>query len=275
MYYFLDWGFMLITRFIRGFSQVSGIYKIYEMMLEKEIKNGPMPNHIAFILDGNRRWALSQGFPKTAGYRWGASKAEEVLNWCLELGVKTVTLYILSTENIRRRSKEELDAIYSVIKDYARKALNDERFDKNKVKVKVIGLYELLPRDVASLLKKLEEKTKTYDKHVLNLAVAYGGRREIVEATKRIIKEVLEGRLKPSDIDEDIFEKYLFTGSQKHPNPDLVIRTSGEYRLSNFLIWQTAYSELVFLDAYWPEFRRIDLLRAIRLYQKRSRRFGA
>jgi len=260
---------MLIRRLLR----LLGAYRIYEHVLEREVKENPMPKHIAFILDGNRRWAVSKGLPRWAGYDLGARKAEEVVEWCFEIGVKVVTLYVLSTENIAKRRREELEKIFEVIKNYAKKAIREGRLKKMGVKVKVIGLKELLPRDVREWLERLEKETENNNKYYLNLAVAYGGREEIVEAAKALARDVVEGKVDLNEVSEDVFNDYLFTSGL--PNPDLVIRTSGEARISNFLLWQVAYSELVFLDAYWPEFRRIDLLRAIRTYQKRHRRFGA
>ena len=259
---------------LRLLLKLAGLYKLYEWLLLREIKRGEIPRHVAFILDGNRRWATRRGMPRWAGYRYGAEKAEKVIEWCFRLGIKTVTLYVLSTENIKRRRPEELREILGTIRDYARKALNDERFKREGVRVKVIGSRDLLPQDIRDLLEELERSTRENSRFFLNLAVAYGGRAEIVEAAKRLAKDVIEGKVKPEDVNEKLFSSYLFTSGLPQPDPDLVIRTSGESRISNFLLWQIAYSELVFLDVYWPDFREIDLLRAIRVYQRRKRRFG-
>lgn len=260
---------------LRGLLKLMGAYKLYEWLLLREIKSGVIPSHVAFILDGNRRWAESKGLPRWAGYEFGAEKAEQVVEWCFELGIRTVTLYVLSTENIRKRRPEELSKIYDAIVKHAEKALKEGKLEKEGVRVRVIGVKELLPHRVREALEKLEERTKGNSKFFLNLAVAYGGRAEIANAARRLAEDVAAGKIRPEDIDESLFSKYLFTSDLPQPDPDLVIRTSGESRVSNFLLWQIAYSELVFLDVYWPEFRKIDLLRAIRVYQQRKRRFGA
>lgn len=261
-------------RVLRGLLKILGGYKAYEKLLLSEIDKSRLPTHIAIILDGNRRWARKRGMPPWYGHLKGAEKAEEALYWCLELGIKTVTLYVLSTENLGR-SPEELERLFEILRTYLKRALSDERIDRYRVKVKAIGKLELLPDDVRELIRELERKTEGYDSHYLNIAIAYGGRAEILEAVRKIVRDVGRGALDADLIDERTFERYLFTSHLPNPSPDLIIRTSGEERLSNFLLWQAAYSELVFLDVYWPEFRKIDLLRAVKLYQKRQRRFGA
>lgn len=195
------------------------------------------------------------------------------MDWCDELGVRTVTLYALSTEN-HHRDDEELVELYALIEERLRKLLADERIHRNRIQVKSLGKTELLPTAIRELLVKLESATKDYTDHFLNLAIAYGGRNEIVDVMKVVAAKVKHGELEPSQITPKLVEDHLYTSHLPNPEPDLVIRTSGEERLSGFLLWQTAYSELVFLDVYWPEFRKIDLMRAIRTYQKRSRRFG-
>ncbi|RLE80370.1 MAG: di-trans,poly-cis-decaprenylcistransferase [Thermoprotei archaeon] len=263
----------ILTEALFKLLRVLGVYKVYEKVLLKQIKSRSLPSHIAFILDGNRRWARERGLPPWYGHEQGARKAEDVLRWCLELGIKTVSLYVLSTENLKR-SPEEVSHILTLAEKYMEKALNEELFDKYKVKVKALGKIDLLPITLRKKIKALEEKTSNYDKHYLNICIAYGGRSEIVDAVKRICADVIKGKLKLEDIDEDVVKRYLYTSHLPNPEPDLVIRTSGEARISNFLLYQIAYSELLFLDVYWPDFRKIDLLRAIRIYQKRSRRFG-
>ena len=258
---------------LKGLLERLGIYKLYEKWLKYQVKNGEMPKHIAIILDGNRRWARKESLSLDLAYSMGAKNVEKVLDWCLELKIPSLTLFGLSTENLRRRP-EELRPVLKTIKEELEKALSDGRIYKNRVKVSILGNKKLLPLDIREVAEELEERTKIHDKFHLNLAIAYGGRNEIVNAVKRIGKEVEEGRLKPEEINEEIFEKYLYTAHLPHPEPDIIIRTSGEERISNFLLWQSAYSELVFLDVYWPEFRKIDLLRAIRTYQRRKRRFG-
>ena len=261
-------------RLFRGLLRLVGGYKIYEKVLEREVKEGTIPNHVAFILDGNRRWARLQGMPSWAGYREGARKVDEVLSWCLDLNVKTVTLFVLSTENITRRPRDELKKLYEVMEENLKEKIGDERIHENRVRVKAIGNVDLLPENIKQLLRKLEYATKEYGDHYLNIAIAYGGRHEIVEAAKRLARDALEGKITLENVDEELFKGYLYTSHLPNPYPDLIIRTSGEFRISNFLLWQSAYSEVVVIDVYWPEFRKIDLLRAIRTYQRRNRRFG-
>lgn len=245
-------------------------------MLESEVlSDGRIPSHVAVILDGNRRWAREEGVPIEAGYKEGARRVEDFLKWCYDVGVKTVTLYALSTENISRRSPEEIQLLLGILREYLRREFREGVLVKRKVKVKAIGFLELLPADIVAGVRELERRTEGFSDRFLNIALAYGGRAEIVDAAKRIAGDVLAGVLRIEDIDEKTFEKYLQTSHLPNPHPDLVIRTSGELRISNFLLWQIAYSELVFLDVYWPEFRRIDFLRTLRTYQRRSRRFGA
>jgi len=253
--------------------KIFGVYKLYEKWLEESIKRGEIPTHIAVIMDGNRRWAMKRGLYPWLGHRFGAEKVDELIEWCINLGIKVITIYALSTENLKR-SKRELDEILRLLKEKSLEYVNDERLHKHGIRVKVIGRKDLLPRDVREALEKLEEVTSKYNNLYLNLAVAYGGRAEIVDASKNLIKDVLAGKVKVDEIDEGILERYLYTSDIPNHEPDMIIRTSGEERISNFLLWQSAYSELVFLDVYWPEFRKIDLMRAIRIYQKRQRRFG-
>jgi len=253
--------------------KIFGIYKLYEKWLEESIKKGGIPTHIAVIMDGNRRWARKRGLYPWLGHRFGAEKVDELIEWCINLGIKVITIYALSTENLKR-SKRELDEILRLLKEKSLEYVNDERLHKHGIRVKVIGRKDLLPRDVRDALEKLEEATSKYNNLYLNLAVAYGGRAEIVDASKNLIKDVLAGKVKVDEIDETVLERYLYTSDIPNHEPDMIIRTSGEERISNFLLWQSAYSELVFLDVYWPEFRKIDLMRAIRIYQKRQRRFG-
>jgi tritrans,polycis-undecaprenyl-diphosphate synthase [geranylgeranyl-diphosphate specific] len=207
------------------------------------------------------------------GHLYGARTGEDFLEWCLDLGIRTVTLYVFSTENFHR-PKEEVDKILTLIQDETKKLITDKRIHNNKVHVKAIGRLELLPDSLRDVLAEVERVTANYQEHYLNIAVAYGGRAEIVDAAKRIIDEVRSGSLDEDSVDEDVFRKYLYTSHLPNPYPELIIRTSGEERLSGFLLWQSAYSELCFLDVYWPDFRSIDLLRAVRTFQKRRRRFG-
>jgi tritrans,polycis-undecaprenyl-diphosphate synthase [geranylgeranyl-diphosphate specific] len=250
-----------------------GAYTFYETWLERQVTSRDMPEHIGIILDGNRRWGFEKYGDIFDGHLYGARTGEDFLEWCLELGIKTVTLYVFSTENFRR-SEEETSTILKLIEDETRKLITDRRIHESRVHVKALGRLELLPGSLREALAEIESVTAGYDQHYLNIAVAYGGRAEIVDAAKRIIDEVKSGTLDEGLVDEDTFRKYLYTSHLPNPYPELIIRTSGEARLSGFLLWQAAYSEFVFLDVYWPEFRKIDLLRAIRTYQRRKRRFG-
>lgn len=250
-----------------------GAYRLYQGWLWRQVKNGDKPEHIAIILDGNRRWASDKILNPWLGHEKGAEKVEELLDWCLKLGVKSVTLYAFSTENFRRTS-DEVGEIMRIAEERFRKLLTDERIFRDRVRVKVIGRVNLLPESLQQLIKNVEESTGSYDEHFLNFAFAYGGRAEIVDAARKIAEEVHEGKLDPEKVDEKTFEQYLYTSHMPQQDPDLVIRTSGEERLSGFLLWQSAYSELCFLDVYWPDFRMIDLLRAVRTFQNRKRRYG-
>ncbi|MEM3444402.1 MAG: polyprenyl diphosphate synthase [Thermoplasmata archaeon] len=237
----------------------------------KEVKQHPLPQHIAIIMDGNRRFAKELGLDPTEGHKMGRDKLEEVLGWCLEIGLKILTVYAFSTENFTR-SSAEVQLLINLFEENFRKLGDDERVHKHRIRVRVIGKRELLPPSLVSAIEYAEERTKDYDSYFFNLAVAYGGRQEIIDTIKEIAKEVKEGKLSLDDITEELVSSKLYT--KDLPDPDLILRTSGEERISNFLLWQMAYSELYFVDVYWPGFRKIDLLRAIRAYQMRKRRFG-
>ncbi len=232
-----------------------------------------MPEHVGIILDGNRRWAFEKQLTIEDGHFMGAKVGEKLLDWTVELGIKTLTLYVFSTENFERQS-DEVKGLLKLIEGEARRLGSDRRLHSNMVRVKILGRTDLLPDSLQEALVDIEKSTKNYSHHFLNVAIAYTGRAEIVDATKKIIEDVNQGVLSSQQLDEDTFMKYLYTSHLPNPNPDLVIRTSGEERLSGFLLWQSAYSELVFVDVYWPGFRKIDFLRALRLYQRRHRRFG-
>ncbi|MGQ9640580.1 MAG: polyprenyl diphosphate synthase [Candidatus Bathycorpusculaceae bacterium] len=259
---------------LRKILSILGAYKLYEKWLWHQVKNGAEVEHIAIILDGNRRWASEKELDPWLGHEAGAKKVEQLLDWCHKLGVKSITLYAFSTENFRR-TKNEVEEIMRIAEEEFRKILVDEHIHKNKVRVKVIGRVNLLPESLQKLITDVEKATQDYDEHYLNIAFAYGGRAEIVDAARKIAKKVKGGELNPEKVDEQLFEQYLYTSHMPKQDPDLIIRTSGEERLSGFLLWQSAYSEFCFLDVYWPDFRSIDLLRAVRTFQKRKRRFGA
>jgi len=258
---------------LKKLLSVIGAYKLYEKWLWQQVKNGAKLEHIAIILDGNRRWASENELNPWLGHKKGAETVEQLLDWCEKLGVKFVTLYTFSTENFRR-SPEEVAEIMKIAQEKFRKLLTDERIHRNKVHVKVIGRVNLLPKSLQQLIADVEKATENYDNQFLNFAFAYGGRAEILDAAKMIAEKVRDGELKLDDVNESMFEKHLYTAHMPQQDPDLIMRTSGEERLSGFLVWQSAYSELVFLDVYWPDFRLIDLLRAIRTFQTRKRRYG-
>ncbi|MGE5533620.1 MAG: polyprenyl diphosphate synthase [Bacillota bacterium] len=263
---------------LKRFLSVIGAYKVYEKWLWQQVKNGIKPEHIAIILDGNRRWANeNEPNPLLSKDKWGhgdgADTVEQLLDWCHIIGVKYVTLYTFSTENFGRHS-DEVAQIMRIAEERFRKLLKDERIHRDKIHVKVIGRTNMLPKELQDTIAELEKATADYDSFFWNFAFAYGGRAEIVDAAKTIAKKVQNNELMIDDITESTFEKYLYTSHMTKQDPDMIIRTSGEERLSGFLLWQAAYSELLFLDVYWPDFRLIDLLRAIRVFQHRKRRFG-
>ena len=246
-------------------------YAAYEKALLKEVKKWPVPHHIAIIMDGNRRFAKELFLPAREGHKEGRSKLEEVMEWGREIGVRVLTVYAFSTENFKR-DVSEVDDLMDMFAENFRKAADDERTHRYKIKIKAIGNIGLLPTNVKEAINYAEEKTAGYENFVYNIAVAYGGREEIVDAIKKIASDVKEGRIDVDDINEKKVSEYMYTAEV--PDPDLILRTSGEERVSNFLLWQLAYSELYFADVYWPGFRKIDFLRAVRDYQRRQRRFG-
>jgi tritrans,polycis-undecaprenyl-diphosphate synthase [geranylgeranyl-diphosphate specific] len=258
---------------LESFLRAIGAYAAYEKWLSRQVRKQQIPEHLGIILDGNRRWAIARSGIVYDGHRYGARTSERFLEWCLDLDIKTITLYVFSMENFNR-PKQEVDTIFDIIEEEARRLLKDQRLHQNQVRVKALGRFDLLPKRLQEVLQAVEHVTESYDKHYLNIALAYGGRTEIIDAARKIASDVQTGSARPEEIDEQFFMKYLYTAHLPNPYPDLVIRTSGEERLSGFLLWQSAYSEFCFLDVYWPEFRRIDLLRAVRTYQKRQRRFG-
>ena len=247
------------------------IYKYYEKRLFDHVKRGRMPEHVGIILDGNRRWAMRQGLPVWKGHWIGFQKAKQVLDWCLELGIRNITLYAFSKENFSRNRKE-VEELMDVIATAFLEVANHPKIHTKRVRFRAIGNLDLLPEKVREAIRKAEEATKNYRDYNLVVAVGYSGRDEIVNAVKKIVSDAKAGKISEEDITEELIHKYLYT--KDLPDPDLIIRTSGEERLSGFLLWQSAYSELYFCQAYWPEFRKIDFLRAIRDYQSRERRFG-
>ncbi|MDV3104804.1 polyprenyl diphosphate synthase [Thermococcus waiotapuensis] len=246
-------------------------YDFYESYLLEKVKSGEIPKHVAIIMDGNRRWARKLEKPPWYGHLFGSNKLEEILEWCRDLGIRTLTAYAFSTENFKR-SPEEVNALMNLFEQKFKELIKDERVHRYGIRVNVIGRKDLLPENVRKAAEEAERVTKKYNNYTLNLAIAYGGRSEITDAVREIVQDALEGRISPDEIDEDLIKRYLYHPNM--PDPDIVIRTGGEVRISNFLLYQIAYSELFFVDVYFPEFRKIDFLRIIREYQKRQRRFG-
>ncbi|MCH8859713.1 MAG: di-trans,poly-cis-decaprenylcistransferase [Nitrososphaerota archaeon] len=252
---------------------LSGLYRLYSKRLENEIRDGDIPNHIAIILDGNRRWAKKNLMISKGGHWEGADAVENLLDWCEEFDIKIITLYVLSEENLDREDLE-LEYLYRLIKNRLEKLYNDPRIHRNKMRVKAIGKIELLPETLKDVIQRLDDATKNYSNHFLNIAIAYGGQNELVDAVKKIGEKIKSGSLDVDKIDKEEIEANLYTAHLPQSSPDMILRTSGEKRLSGFLMWQSAYSELIFMDVFWPEFRKIDLMRAIRTFQKRKRRLG-
>ena len=226
-----------------------------------------LPNHIAIILDGNRRYARKLGLQPWKGHEFGLKKLEDLFKWCQEIGIKELTLYTFSTENFRR-SKNEVDYLFSLFRKEVEKISEGRGIFKGKVRFNFVGRLSMFSKEMQKSMMKVMEKTKKHDSLTVNFAMAYGGRQEIVDAFKRMLKN--SKKLKPSQINENLIAKNLYLQSE----PDLVIRPGGEIRTSNFLVWQSVYSEWVFIDKLWPEFTKEDLLKCIGEFGKRERRFG-
>lgn len=249
------------------------LYSIYEKRLLSHLEGLAHPRHVAVMCDGNRRWARENGFTDVAhGHRMGALKIAELLGWCDAAGIEMATIYLLSTENLRR-DPEELDTLLDIITDVVEEIAAP---DKNW-SVKIVGALDLLPDEQARRLRDAAARTEGRTGTHVNVAVGYGGRQEIADAVQSLLGDKLHAGVSGDDLVRSItvegISGHLYTSGQ--PDPDLVIRTSGEQRLSGFLLWQSAYSEIWFTEAYWPEFRRVDFLRALRDYAARHRRFGA
>lgn len=240
-----------------------------EEELRSRIDKKKLPKHIAIIMDGNGRWADRQNLPRIAGHRAGIEAVHDAVELCGELNIQILTLYAFSAENWKRPPME-ISALMRLLLEQLRER-TPELNEKN-VKLRVIGDVSRLPRRVAYELDRSIDMTKNNTGLVLNLALSYGGRQEIVKAVRAVIDDVLNNKLKKEELNEDVFSRYLDTGGM--PDPDMIIRTSGEKRLSNFLLWQCAYSELYITDVLWPDFRKKHLLLAILDYQQRQRRFG-
>jgi tritrans,polycis-undecaprenyl-diphosphate synthase [geranylgeranyl-diphosphate specific] len=243
-----------------------------ESKLLREVKEHPANvNHLAIIMDGNRRFAWSKALETGLGHRMGKQKLEQVLDWVLELEIPFLTVYALSTDNLTRETTE-LEGLFKLYREGLKDIADDPRIHDNKVKVQIIGRRELLPDDVNMAIDYAESKTAEYGDYTFTICLAYGSREEMLDAIKSIAVDHCAGELELDSIDENEVSRRLYTADM--PDPDLVIRTSGEERISNFLLWQMAYSELYFTDVFWPSFSKKELLKAIQTYQARKRRFG-
>jgi len=248
------------------------LYSIYERRLLSRLDGLQHPRHVAVMCDGNRRWARENGFTDVShGHRMGARKIAELLRWCDAAGIEMATIYLLSTENLRR-DPEELDTLLEIITEVVEEISGPGK----NWSVKIVGTLDLLPEDQARRLREAAEGTRGRTGTHVNVAVGYGGRQEIADAVQALLRAKMAEGLTGDDLVKAMsvegIDSHLYTSGQ--PDPDLVIRTSGEQRLSGFLLWQSAYSEIWFTEAYWPEFRRVDFLRALRDYAARHRRFG-
>ena len=248
------------------------LYRFYEKQIESGLKPGDMPRHIGVMVDGNRRWAKEQGFDRSLGHAAGAKRIVDFVGWCTDLGIEHVTLYLLSTDNLIGRNTEELNDLIDIIVSLA-----EHLAELGRWKLQVVGDLDALGQDAAERLREVERVTSEKGGTHVNLAIAYGGRKEIADAMRAILKKHASSGSSIESLAElmtpELIAENLYTGGQ--PDPDLLIRTSGEQRLSGFLLWQSANSEFYFAEALWPDFRRVDFLRAIRDFQRRHRRFGA
>ena len=246
------------------------IYSAYERRLFRQLRDKPLPRHVGVMLDGNRRWAKLRGADSTQGHQAGADNIANLLTWCEEVGVEVVTLWLLSTDNLSR-DPEELDALLRIIEKVVA-----ELAETRQWRINPVGALELLPEATVERLRAAAEATNDVDGLLVNIAVGYGGRREIADAVRALIRDHATQGTSIEEladfIDVENISEYLYTKGQ--PDPDLVIRTSGEQRISGFLMWQSAHTEFYFCEAYWPDFRRVDFLRALRAYGDRHRRYG-
>ena len=225
--------------------------------------------HLAIIMDGNRRWAKQRGLPATAGHKYGAKTLEQVCRDVKDMGIKYLTVYAFSTENWQRKP-EEVDVLMNLLRDYLKDGLKE--LQSNKARIIFIGERQMLAEDIVESMEKIEKQTAENDEFTLCLALSYGSRQEIVNAVKKIAGKVAKGEVDCQDIDEKMFADNLYT--KDIPDPDLVVRTSGEQRISNYLLWQIAYSELYFSDVMWPDFNRDELEKIILNFKSRERRYG-
>ncbi len=247
------------------------LYAVYERRLARELAPGRIPKHVGVIIDGNRRWARAFGSPPATGHEAGANKISEFLDWCDDIGVEVVTVWMLSTDNLSRPA-EELEPLLAIIQQSV-----EELTEIGRWRIHPVGALDLLPGPTAEALKHAETVTSKVDGMLVNVAVGYGGRRELADAVRSLLLEEAAKGISLEEladrVDVEHIAEHLYTKGQ--PDPDLVIRTSGEQRLGGFLLWQSALSEFYFCEALWPDFRHVDFLRAIRSYAQRERRYGA
>jgi tritrans,polycis-undecaprenyl-diphosphate synthase [geranylgeranyl-diphosphate specific] len=254
-----------------SFGFANPVYSFYERLLKREVLEGDAVEHVAIIQDGNRRYARQRGLSKILGHSLGADTSEMVADWCLELGIKHLTLYAFSTENFERDEMEKR-YLFELIKNKFIELNNSEKIHGNKVRVRAIGRVEMLPEDLQEEICRTEAATRTYGRMYLNVALAYGGQRELVDAARALACQVKAGKIRAEDVNEELIAMHLYPrDGMPVPKVDLIIRTGGETRTSNFLPWQANGNECAayFCAPYWPEFRKIDFLRAIRVAQTR------
>ena len=248
----------------------NAVYGLYANRVLSRLPEAQLPRHVGVILDGNRRWATYNGSSSDDGHRAGAARIAEFIGWCEEVGVEVVTLWLLSTDNLQR-PEPELESLLQIIEDTV-----EDLAQMGRWHIHPVGALDLLPASFSASLKAAEERTREVDGLTVNIAVGYGGRRELVDAVRSLLQEHHERGTSLDDLaqvlDVEHIADHLYTRGQ--PDPDLVIRTSGEQRLSGFLLWQSAHSEFYFCEALWPDFRQVDFLRALRAYSQRQRRFG-
>ena len=262
----------LIANSRYAYSIITRTDRIRTNRLRDRLKKDKLPKHVSIIMDGNRRFAWSHDLEKKIGHKHGKDKLKDVLDWVLDLGIPYLTVYALSTENVSSRDNEELDELYELYINGFDEIRTDARIHQHNVKVQAVGRLELLPKDVQDAIKRAADETSEYDDFLFTICLAYGGREEIVDAVRDVAQDHAKGKITLEDINTEAISNRLYTAEL--PDPDLVIRTSGEERISNFLLWQIAYSELHFTDVHWPSFSRNDFYDAIDSYQKRKRRYG-
>lgn len=235
-----------------------------------ELKKEEIPHHVAIIPDGNRRYAEKVGTDFYSAYSKGAEKAREVAKWARDVGITYLTFYSLSSENLARRSNKELQFLFKIFEEKFKELIRNEEIHNTETRVHVLGKKEVLPQSLQKVIRHVEEETENYENYHLTFLIGYSGREEIVHAAR----DLLKAHKDPSEVNGEVFSSFLYLGQHDIPDPDMVIRTSGEVRLSNFLLWEVAYSELFFVSPLWPEFSREDFIRTINEFKERNMRFG-